>query len=783
MSLTFTRRFLDADAFNIEHRDFAIFDDELTTFDRGPAHVWDGRVISTPDGAAWATLFNLPWGDFGVGNALDGSGLAVYKKNLFVCLCRPDPDPKVIEYNPSGGGITSHLTNLTRWFAYNLIVWNRSLWVITESTAPGKRIVYHYNGTAWTAITDYDGVGFLDYNIAHGSDPKYQSRHRTSRLFVFNNELYLIVSRYSSTTSKWAWEVWKFNAATYDQFNLIYDSEAFDDGYLLSAILEKDGIVYLMGNTISAGAGAQVQNPAKLYSSPDMVTWTAGATDAALGFPYGEKLFDGRIYLNCQNVATNRTQIKYINEDLLGFTQEQEIATNQNIYGGGMESFLGDLNIGKWMEIYAADGPTYKQARTKARSLVGIEMTSKNKLGEETVRRYGPIDTRAPTRFYSGKIRSLSSCQRSVDDITGLFRMADMSIELDNTDMEFSKILAGTEYFKNQLVKLYHMWADEPERLRQHIISLVVEDQSMKGSALKIKLKDIAQKYFEIKAPSSICTSDDYSDIHPDYEGMAMPEVLGLAEWSDGEDKGAVKAVYVDTTGPPFRYIASSDRTRLLSVDRVWADNVERFAGGGVNQYQITWGPPTTIDMNTDQGDADVSFNAKGYSFGAWDSVNGHVQNPAYIILYFLRFIMGIPFAMLNVPSFDALATIYDNKGVGTNGKLILQRRGDAMEILRQLLFSFGTKGFVAKDGRFKVERKDISNFQTNTFIFDQNDTMEQAERKGNLMKAMNVENARWDYIPWLRFFKSGIQVTRDTFDESIEDNIRMPWKDSPAEL
>jgi len=477
------------------------------------------------------------------------------------------------------------------------------------------------------------------------------------------------------------------------------------------------------------------------------------------------------------------TWIRYWDELNDEFALTQEITTNADTRGGGMESFLGDLNIGKYMEIYGAPGPAYKQTRTKAQSLVGIEMTFVDKLGTETVRRYAPIDTRAPTRFYSGKIRSLSSCRRSVDDITGLFRIADMNAELDNTDMEFSTIFAGTEYIKNQVVKLFHMWADEPERLRQHIISLIAEDQSMKGSAFKIKLKDIAQKYFEVKVPTSICTSETYGDIHPDYEGEAMPEVLGLAEWSDGEDKGAVKAVYIDTTGPPFRYIASSDRVRLFSVDRVWADNVERFAGGGVNQYQITWGPPTTIDMNTDQGDAVVSFNAKGYSFGAWDSANGHVQNPAYIILYFLHFIMGIPFAMLNVPSFDALATIYDNKGVGTNGKLILQRRGDAMEILRQLLFSFGTKGFVAKDGRFKVERKDISNFSTDTYIFDQNDTMEQAERKWNLMKAMNVENAKWDYIPWLRLFKSGIQVTRDTFDENIEDDIRIPWKDSPADV
>lgn len=42
-------------------------------------------------------------------------------------------------------------------------------------------------------------------------------------------------------------------------------------------------------------------------------------------------------------------------------------------------------------------------------------------------------------------------------------------------------------------------------------------------------------------------------------------------------------------------------------------------------------------------------------------------------------------------------------------------------------------------------------------------------------MKAMNVENARWDYIPWLRLFKSGAKHTRATFDEDIEDDTTLP--------
>lgn len=785
MSLTFTVRHTDVDLRYMAFKRFVEFKNELVTWDMGPL-ANDGQAISSATGAAgsWAQLFGITAANYGNSNVDDGNGMAVYKKNLFIALYRSDTtNPKVIKYDKVDGSITKHLVNpqaggANNYMGADMVVWNRSLWIITDVTAgvSDRRVVYYYDGTSWTAITNYAGATYLTYNRVDGSSPTQYIKHRTSRLFVFNGELYFIASRYSSTTSKWAWEIWKFDAVNNDRFALLYDSEAFDDGYVLSAILEKDGMVYLIGNTIAANG--LPQNAAKLYSSPDMLTWTAGATFATLGWPYGEKIYDGRIYLNCINVATNRTQIKYIDEDLLGFTQEQEIVTNTNARGGGMESFLDDLNIGKYKEIWAAPGPAYKQTRTKAESLVGMEMTFVDKLGVETVRRYAPIDTRGPTRFYSGKIRSLSSVQRSVDDITGLFRIADMSVVLDNTDMEFSIIFAGTEYLKNQVAKLFHFWADEPERLRQHIISLIVEDHSMKGTAFNVKLKDITQKYFDIKVPTSICTAEDYPDIHPDYEGLAQPEVLGIAEWSAGEDKGAVKAIYVDTTGPPWRYLAS--RGQLKSIDNVYVDNVEKFVGGGADQYTAVLGTPSYIHINQDRGTATISFNATGYSHGAWDSAAGYVQNPAYIILYFLRFIMGIPFALLNVASFDTLATIYDNKGVGTNGKLILQRRNDAIEILRQLLFTFGAKGFVAKDGKFKVERKDISNYATNTFIFDQIDAMDKAERKWGLTKAMNVSKDRFDYIPWLRLFKSAVEASRATFPESIEDDRPLHQEDLP---
>lgn len=773
MSLTFTVRYTDVATFT-SYKQFAEFNDELVTWDIGPA-ANNGQALRSADGVTWNQLFGVTGASIGNCNNNDGNGIAVFNKNLFISLYRTDTvSPKVIEYKSSGGVVTNHLPNPVddNYGGFDLIVWNRELWLITDITpfVNDRRVVYRYNGLTWTPIIDYDGALYLDYNTA--GTPTVRTLHRTSRLFVFNGELYFVASRY--TGAVWAWEVWKFDADAYDNFSLVFDSATFADDYVLSGILENDGTVYVIGNTL---AGANPQNAGKLYSSTDMVNWTAVATYANLGFCYGEKLYDGSIYLNCIDVGTNRTQIKHIDDNLADFTQDQEITSNTLNRGGGIESFLGDLYIGKYREIWGAPAPVYKQTRQKRRSCVALEMTSVDKLGVETVRRYAPMDIRAPTRFYHGMLKSVSTVQRSIDDLTGLFRMADMSAVVDNSTMEFSKILAGTEYFKNQVTKLYHFWADEPERLRQHIMSFIVEDHSIKGVDFKLKFKDIALKYFEKKLPTNICTSADFANIHPDYEGNPMPEILGLATLTTGENLGAVKAIYTDTA--LFRYLAAAGL--LLSVPQVYSDNVLMATPG---DYSITVvGGRTYIDFVGDQGENTVSFNAQGYQSGEWDSVNGYIQNPSYVMLYFLRDILGVPLDMLDIGSFDELATMYVNMGVEESGKLIIQRRDDAMEILRQLLFSFGAKGFMALGGKFKVGRKDISNYSSTDFLSDQNDALDQAENKQNLTKAMNVSKDRFDYIPWLRLFKNAVEASRPTYPEEIEDDIDIPEKDQPLEV
>lgn len=382
-------------------------------------------------------------------------------------------------------------------------------------------------------------------------------------------------------------------------------------------------------------------------------------------------------------------------------------------------------------------------------------------------------DIRAPTRHYAGRLKSLSPLKRALDDRTGLYQVADLSAVLANNDRYYSQRVADG-MLKNQDVNLYHAWTEEPDASRTLVMRMFVEDYKLKGPEFHVKMKDVTQKYFSKKIPENICTAADYPNIHLDHEGRFMPEVLGECVVGATYDRpGAVEAVYVNTAGPPYIHLAS--RGELNDVTAV-------YDADGAVIAPVNWtfvaGPPSTISVNHASGDGTIYFNCEGYSVPAWDSANGYVQNLVRIIEYLLYNLMDMPGELIDSASFDDLADYFDDQGWGTSGFLILQKRQDAMEVLRQLLFTGGIKGYVALGGRFTVDIKDVHNYEitsTDSYIFTQTDLLEAPERQWNLTKAINTVSARYGYIPWQQLWiGAGSDYKENFMDAVMEDRIAM---------
>lgn len=412
------------------------------------------------------------------------------------------------------------------------------------------------------------------------------------------------------------------------------------------------------------------------------------------------------------------------------------------------------------ISLYVTDTYVAREFRDRKAPLILTDWHLKDRSDGSEIMKYYAMDyLRCTDRVYKGNLLTMSSIPRGFEGKSGLFKISDLTLDLANNDLEFSKLLASTTILKNQIVKVFQAYADEPFGWRSHIISLIIDDYSFEGDRLKVKLKDITQKYFRVSVPQELCLADyadfDYSNIHPDAEGLPVPEVLGLCSLTTGEFRGQVEALCIDTVN--YIYVAANGA--LKSIDEVYSDDPVAVDSGDYT-ISVEADGRTYITFDADQGDKKVTFNCTGYIHGGLNSDNGYVQNPAYIILYYLLVILEITPTLVDFDSFDDAATVFDNMGEDEAGKLILQDPEEPMDILQDLLA--GSKCYIGKDGRISLGKKSISNYKTNNsvdapIIFRQIDAIGEASREYNMREAISQVTAELDYIPTWDVYASNL--------------------------
>ena len=428
------------------------------------------------------------------------------------------------------------------------------------------------------------------------------------------------------------------------------------------------------------------------------------------------------------------------------------------------------------ISFFISDTYVARQFRERKAPLVLSDWHLKDRSDGSEVMKYYAMDyLRCTDRVYKGNLSAISSIPRGFEGKTGLFKVTDLTLDLANNDLEFSKLLAGTTILKNQIVKVYQAYADEPFGWRSHIISLIIDDYYFEDDVFKVKLKDISQKYFRLSVPRETCTEAEYANIHPDSIGVYIPEVLGLCSLTTGEHRGQVEAICIDVT--TYKYVAANEA--LYSIDQVYSDSTTEVDSG---DYTISYEEDgrTYITFDEDQGDKKVTFNCKGYIYGGLNSDNGYVQNPAYILLYFLLMIVKVPPSLIDFESFISAAVVFDNLGEGEAGKLLLQDGQDPMNVTQDLMA--GAKIYPRKDGRLALGKKDISNYSTNNSItapvvIRQIDVVGKFERQYNMRDAISLIKAEYDYIPTWDIFKSNVvklpEVSIDPWDPvEVEDRL-----------
>lgn len=403
--------------------------------------------------------------------------------------------------------------------------------------------------------------------------------------------------------------------------------------------------------------------------------------------------------------------------------------------------------------------------------------------GNQAIRYYSEGDIRTPDVLYEGRLMSFSTLKREIDDKIGLFSVSDVNAILANPDNSISTLMA--DYFmKNQFVEFFSVFDGQPSGWKESIMKMIVDDYIHEGPHWNFKMKDITKKYMKRKVPLYRCLEEDFPNIHKEIINRGMPEAIGLNSLTAGEQKGALEALLIDTAS--YKYLAS--RGSLKSIDQVYSSN-ELVSS---SDYTVSWenwpgdfNGCTYITFNSDQGENKITYNCKGYMFYPWNGSAGYVRNPAYVIAFFLAFILEVPVQLLDMDSFDDLATIFSNLGWQNSGRYILQELKDPEAELAALLYTYGVKLFPDFYGRLSAKRKDISNYQTSIIIFDQIDLLSPPKREYNLKDTVNKAEAKYDFYPAASYFKSSEKATREKSIEDFETEIEpsqaweFPWTDS----
>ncbi len=457
--------------------------------------------------------------------------------------------------------------------------------------------------------------------------------------------------------------------------------------------------------------------------------------------------------------------------------QKQAVGVGGGI--GNVESYAGDWKSDE--SGICTEGVRFSFLVTEAEgmddgrgSMLFSKWPFKAKDGSQIFQYWAPTDVRSTDRFYDGRLISESGITRSIDDKSGLPSISDMNVDVV-MDQELRQILAGY-MLKNQLVQLYFGWTNQPESWKQNLITMIVDDHDEEGNVLKVLLKDISQKYFRITIPRYLITLDEYPNAFESAVGLSMPEAIGLCSKTD-DPYGAIEARYVDTTTHKYLALRGSAH-RMLEV---YSAGVLKTEGAG-NDYTISYedGGRTYINFNADQGTNKITFNCEGYMFAPWNSANGYVQNPIYVIAFLFAFMAEVPEALLDLSGIDDLAQRFEDEGNGEAGYWIGQNFQKLETALQELNFTFGDKIWPDHEGRFVLGIKDKSNWQSDIWVFEQIDALKPSSRKENLNEAINYVKAQYGYIPTASAYSGSFEDMRqagiDDFEAVIEASDS-PWK------
>ena len=313
---------------------------------------------------------------------------------------------------------------------------------------------------------------------------------------------------------------------------------------------------------------------------------------------------------------------------------------------------------------------------------------------DDKTRYYSHYQVATPAVFYSAKVLRFGSVSREIPRVPDQFRIGSISVVLDNSDLEFSKLVdRSTIRNRAATVKI----GKDTSALQDFttIYSGIISEYEIRGTEFEVTILDKLLDRLEQPVGTQLSRTK-FTNLPVDQELVYPPVIYGTVTSVGKSAQGFARTIYVDNVA--FKYLLCQHGvTSVLNVYRYGV--LVAAANYAVVVDADGW---TLLDFTSDQEDA----NRKGETTITAD-VNGiDKTNPADLVEHFLLNYCGFVSGDLDSSGFATAKTAGTAAAMVGAGTTALQRT--RAEFLNQMLHSFHMDLFEDRSGKLSITLYDI---------------------------------------------------------------------------
>ena len=307
-------------------------------------------------------------------------------------------------------------------------------------------------------------------------------------------------------------------------------------------------------------------------------------------------------------------------------------------------------------------------------------------------KRYALRDIVTPTKYYEGRVVSFGDLDREISVVPGEFRLSGFSLELDNSDNEFSTFKSLVA-FKNVEVTLLYGDLAVGEADFTTVAKGVIDTWSL-GDVLSVDVLDESLERFD-QPISGVITRNLFPDLPDSTPLNLMPIAVGSVSSSGLFDDGALPAYLIDpaVSQAKYQYVAAQG---TVTVDSVYVYGVLTASGFTVQQRTFGATTITTIEFDSDQRDGDRPNETEV----TWDGGNA-TSNPSLAWKEVLEQ-QGFAAGELDTSGFNDARDIFNIRNV-TAGIAITDKSETLRTAAEKCAESFNMTTIAALDGKVSV--------------------------------------------------------------------------------